>query len=290
MSMARPAIAAVQFAPQLAQVEVNRTHTVELAEQAADMGASIVVLPECAITGYVFRCRDALLSIAEPVPGPTTEAWSSVARRRDIWIIGGIAEREADQVFNSAVTIGPDGVVGCYRKCHLWGIERDLYVAGSAPFLFDTPWGRIGLGICYDLWFPELGRALALAGADLIVYPANWSSNPRLSSPYDEHGLPLGCHMAIATACANELTVLCADRVGVEEGVPFLGCSIIVGPNGRAIAGPASKTDAEILLAEWPDSRRARSVGQSHLQSRREDLYALGELARHPGVAAGGRG
>lgn len=288
MSEARPLVAAVQFAPERGGVAANRAWTLVLAETAADRGARLVVLPECALTGYVFHDKDDLAALAEPVPGPTAAAWSELACRRGVWIVGGLAERADGAVYNSAVAAGPDGRLHVYRKCHLWGIERALYRAGDAPLLFDTPWGRVGVGICYDLWFPELVRAMALAGAGLLVFPANWSTNPRLSQPFDAHGLPLAYHMAVAAACANELTVVCADRVGREDETVFLGSSLAIGPNGRPLAGPASPTGETILLAEWPDAGGARRVGQSHLASRRGDLYTLAWPAAPVSVPHGG--
>lgn len=269
----RPIIAVAQYAPEFEAVEHNRETSARRIGDAVDHGAKIVVLPECSITGYDFADRDRLALLAEPIPGPTTKLWSEIARERDVYVIGGLAERSGESLYNSAVVADPQGAVDVYRKWHLWGIERSLYSCGSHLIGCNTPWGKFAVIICYDLWFPEMIRALALRGATLIVAPSNWGCNPRLNDPFDRYGLPLGYHMAIAAACSNELVVAVADRVGRDRHVHFLGTSCIVGPTGIPLAGPASSSEEEMLLAEWVEVDKVRDFGQSHLSSRRVDLY-----------------
>lgn len=266
-------LAAVQFAPVLREVEANRAASVNLIERAATGGAQLIVLPECCIAGYMFSSRDELALFAEPIPGPSVRAWQDVSQRTGAWIAAGLAERAGDRVYNSAVLVGPSGELHVYRKLHLWGIERQLYDAGSDMICVQTPFGKIGLAICYDLWFPELGRKLALAGATLIAAPANWSRNPKTPGGVDRLGLPLGYYVSAATACVNELVVVSADRTGEEGGVRFLGSSCIMGPNGRELALPACAEEDTIIYADWPDVEAIRRAGHSHLNARRPDVY-----------------
>lgn len=270
----RPLIAVVQYAPEWRLVVRNRELSRDRIAAAAERGASLVVLPECCTTGLAFDERADLLELAEPADGPTAPLWSEIARERRIWIVGGIAERDGDGLFNTAVVVGPHGLVCRYRKTHTFGRERNLFDLGETLVSFDTPWGRVGLAICYDLWFPEVARTLALNGAGLIAVPSNWFVPPRQAADADD-AAPMAFHLATAAACSNEVTIACAGRTGVENGTRFIGGSFIIGPNGRPLAGPASRTGDEILVARWPDPAETRALVQSHLQTRQPALYAM---------------
>lgn len=266
--------AAVQFAPELGQLEANRERTLELVDRAAEKGAKLVVLPECSTSGYAFSDRSEMEWLGEPIAGRTVETWQGRAARHDIVIVGGLIEKAGDDFYNASVVVTKDGLAGVYRKIHLWGRERDLYRAGADAVVTDTPIGRIGTVICYDLWFPELSRSLAMMGADILVSPANWAGNARLASPYDRHGLSVGHHMAVAAAAFNELPVVVADRVGIENGLRFLGGSCIVRHSGEVVAGPGSHEDEQILVADVEVGPREDTV-QSNRQSRRPDVYRI---------------
>lgn len=274
MSVADPRIAVAQYAPRLAAREANVATSLARIADAAAAGADVLVLPECCTTGYAFEDRSLLLALAEAVPGPTTERWCAEATRTGLHIVAGIAERTGETLFNTAVVISPEGMAAHYRKIHLWGIERALYRAGDEPVVVPTRWGRLGVLICYDLWFPELVRAVVLAGADLLAVPANWAGNPRMRRPFDAHGLPMGYHMAVTAACANERPVAVADRIGAEGALRFLGNSCIVGATGEALAGPLGDDEEGLLVADVPMADRGAVVAQSHLLSRRPDVYA----------------
>jgi predicted amidohydrolase len=269
-------VAAVQFAPEHSNPEHNRQHTIELVSAAHAQGAGLVVLPECCITGYVFHDRNELLPLAEPMDGPSVRAWQRISAATGVWVVAGLAERVDDTLFNSAVLVGPDGQIAVYRKIHLWGLEKALYQPGEHLVVYDTgsKFGKIGLAICYDLWFPELARGLALSGATLIAAPANWSKNSKLPNAEDRLGVPLGYQMSAVTACVNELAVVSTDRVGQEQGIQFLGKSCIFGPNGRELCLPGSTQEPEIVLADMPDVSAFRQYGHSHLAARRPGLYA----------------
>ncbi|MFK8252070.1 nitrilase-related carbon-nitrogen hydrolase [Ancylobacter terrae] len=270
---ARPLVAVAQYAPVFGDAAANAALSLAWIERAADAGAGLVVLPECSLTGLAFSDRATLRAHAEPLEGPGVTAWRDAAARRGIHIVAGFAESAGDRLFNTAVLVTPEGDVATYRKTHLFGNECGLFDLGDRLVCADTCWGRVGLAICYDLWFPEVARALALAGASLVAAPSNWFTPPRQA---DEAGaqVPMAFHLATAAACSNELTIACADRIGAENGVRFLGGSFVLGPNGRPIAGPAAGDGEALLLATWPDPEATRRKVQSHLATRRVELYA----------------
>jgi len=166
---ARPPIrvSCIQFAPEIGAVDANMAEASRLVRAAAAEGSGLIVLPELASTGYVFASQEEANSLAEPVPdGPTTRAWAALARELGIHIVAGIAERGGDVLYNAAVIVGPEGYIGTYRKAHLWDQENVYFAKGDLGFpVFDTAVGRVGVAICYDGWFPETFRQLALGGS-----------------------------------------------------------------------------------------------------------------------------
>ncbi|MCH1999483.1 hydratase, partial [Achromobacter xylosoxidans] len=169
-------VASVQTAPVMGEVAANVARSIELVEQAAAQGARLVVLPELANTGYVFASRQEAHALAESVPdGPSSQAWIALAQRLRIYLVAGIAERSGGRLYNAAIIAGPDGYLGTYRKLHLWGDENLFFEPGDLGLpVFDTEFGRLGVAICYDGWFPEVYRLLALRGADIVAVPTNW--------------------------------------------------------------------------------------------------------------------
>lgn len=265
-------IAVAQFAPAFADVEANRTAAATWIEACVACGATIIVLPECVLTGYAFTDRDALAEVAEALDGPSVAEWRQMAKRLGVVIIAGIAERHAGELYDTAVAVLADGTVHPYRKIHLWGAERDLYAPGDTPIVIEFDGLRLGLALCYDLWFPELFRDYVRLGVDIVAVPANWAGHPRLENPFDAFGLPVGYHMAVAMAAANEMLIAVADRTGVENDKTYLGNSCIVGPDGACVAGPLGQEEGS-LVAAVPDVQAIRNVGQSHIASRRPDAY-----------------
>ncbi len=268
-------IACLQMEPHIGRKEENVARSLALVEAAVADGAELVVLPELCNTGYVFASREEALALAEPVPdGPTVTAWAEAAARHGIHLVAGITERVDNTLYNSAVLIGPEGFIGRYRKNHLWEAENLSFEPGDLGVpVFHTARGRIAMAICYDIWFPETFRLAALGGADLLCVPTNW-----VPMPGQREDLPVMANLlAIAGAHSNALFVAAADRVGVERGQPFLGCSVVIGPQGWPLAGPASPTEEEILHAtvNLADARRARALNDFNhlLRDRRGDLY-----------------
>ena len=277
-------VACVQMEPVVGEKAMNLDKTLRLIEQAADQGAELIVLPELASSGYVFESREEAFELAEEVPdGPTVKAWADAARRRGLYISAGIAEREGASLYNSAAIVGPEGHIGTFRKVHLWNEENLFFEPGNLGFpVFRTPIGRLGAIICYDGWFPESYRLLALQGADIICVSTNWVPIPG-QDPTREAMANILC---MGAAHTNSVFIAAADRVGTERGQPFIGQSLIVSYTGWPIAGPASREGEEILLAECnlADARRKRNWNEYNqvLRDRRGDVYdeMLGSAAK----------
>jgi N-carbamoylputrescine amidase len=268
-------VACLQTEPRIGEKGANVARTLEMIEQAARAGAALAVLPELCNTGYVFETREEAFALAEEVPGgTTTAAWISAAARHGVTIVAGIAEREADTLYNSAVVVGPRGYIGRYRKNHLWGEENLFFEPGNLGVpVFHTTAGRIACAICYDIWFPEVFRLAALQGADILCVPTNWVPMPEQPAT-----LPVMANiLAMGGAHSNSMFVAAADRIGLERGQPFLGNSIICGCTGWPLAGPASFDREEMVVAEinLSDARRKRNLNDFNqlLRDRRIDVY-----------------
>ena len=175
-SEARPfRLAVVQMDPQIGAVERNTRTILERLEQAAVAGAQLIVFPECAVSGYVFESAADALPSTVTAEGLLTGALQEVCRRHNVYTLVGALEQDGDALYNSALIVGPEGLVACYRKCHLpvLGIDRFVAEGDSLPVI-DLPFARIGVLICYDVRFPEAARTLTLRGIDLLLVPTNW--------------------------------------------------------------------------------------------------------------------
>ena len=233
-------VAVAQMEPRLAEKERNLDTALERLEEAAAAGAQLLVLPECAIPGYMFDSADEALPHAEEIPGPTTEAFERECARLGVHAITGLLERDGDTLYNAAILVGPDGLIGSYRKTHLPFLGVDRFVTPGDEFkVFDTALGRIGLIICYDLRFPEATRTLALHGADLVALPTNFPMAAKLQCDV----------IAPARAAENRIYLLVANRVGKERWGEFCGWSQIVDPYGTRLA-EAGETEETLLVAD----------------------------------------
>lgn len=256
-----------QFAPEFGAVERNLERIGKaLRGEAADLW----VLPELATTGYLFADRAECARLAEPVPGPSTEALAALCRARGTRVVAGLAERAGERLYNAAVYVGPDGVVGLYRKVHLFDRERLCFDPGPDPFrVHELDRFRIGLMICFDWLFPEAARSLALQGADLIAHPAN------LVLPY--------CQAAMVTrALENGVACATCNRVGAErragEELSFTGRSQVLDARGRCLGqAPAEGEETLVVEVDLDLSRDKRITERNdRLGDRRPDLYFSG--------------
>jgi 5-aminopentanamidase len=234
-------VAVAQIEPRLGEKERNVETCVARMEEGAARGAQLLVLPECAIPGYMFESADEALPFAEEIPGPTTELLEREARRLGLYVVCGLLERDREGLRNAAVLVSPDdGLIGTYRKTHLpfLGVDRFVVPGDELP-VWETPLGRIGIEICYDLRFPEVTRTLALRGADLVAHPTNFPMAARLQTEL----------ITVARAAENRVYLLTANRVGKERWGEFCGWSQIVDPYGTRLA-EADETEETLLVAD----------------------------------------
>jgi predicted amidohydrolase len=267
-------LACCQLAPRVAEPRLNRAAASQAIVDAHAQGADVVVLPELAVSGYVFEDSREALSLAEPLDGPTVTGWIQLARELDIAIVGGVCELDSEfhALRNTAVLVDGRGLRAAYRKAHLWDREAEVFTPGSArPPVIETDYGRIGLMVCYDVEFPEWVRLPALDGVELLCAPVNW---PR--SPHPEGERPGELVRLQAAASTNRIFIAACDRAGHERGVDWIGGSVIVDPDGFPIAGPADRDEALTLIAACRLSRATdKRVGDRNdvLADRRPELY-----------------
>jgi predicted amidohydrolase len=228
------------------------------------------VLPELVTSGYVFESTDEAAKAAITPRHVVFAEWAAEASRGPAVVVGGFCEQGDDGLlYNSAAVVDGSGVLGVYRKTHLWDREKLFFQPGAQePRVFDTHAGRIGVLVCYDLEFPELTRLLALAGAELIVVPTNW---PLVDRPAGER--PPEVQIAMAAARVNRVFIACCDRTGTERGQEWTAGTTLIDETGWVIAtqtkeGPAR---AEIDLALARDKRLTDLCDA--LGDRRPELY-----------------
>jgi predicted amidohydrolase len=253
-------VAACQIDPQLGEVDRNLEHIERVVAEAATSGAQLILLPEAAVTGYVFENLDEALTVAQRAGAIAEERLAAAAVANHVALIVGTLEAEAREVFNTALILAPDGRRFRYRKMHLpyLGVDRFATPGQSAPEVYDLAGMRVGVLICYDLRFPEAARICALEGADLVALPTNWpvgvEFHPGIFAP--------------ARAAENHVYLLACDRVGEERGTTFIGRSMLLDYNGRERA-KASDTDEEILVGEV-DFELARQTHQRRIPGEHE--------------------
>jgi len=226
---------------EIGNVEANRGKIISRIRTAAEDAAQLVVFPECALTGYCFDSLEDAAPFAEPIDGPSTAAISEACREAGAHVVVGFIEKDGSNFYNAAMIIGPNGLIGRYRKVHLpfLGVDRFL-TPGDEPFrVFDLPFGQVGLNICYDASFPEAARALKLLGAELIILPTNWPTGAWRTAEF----------IINSRACENHVNFAAVNRVGVERGWQFIGRSKAVDYNGDTIV-EASRENEEILIVE----------------------------------------
>jgi 5-aminopentanamidase len=271
-------VAAAQFDPHLGDLAYNLSRIQAMLADAVRAGAKLVVFPECAITGYNFPSIDDARKVAEPATGsaagPALQTIAQACRELDAHVVVGTlrADPGDTRVYNSAVLIGPGGVLHVYDKAHLPFCGADKFTTrGDTGFcVTDTPLGRIGMLICYDLRFPEASRALALRGADILALPTNWPAGAETAPEF----------MARARAFENRIFVVACNRTGAERGAHYIGRSCIAAPNGKHLAD-ASPENEQIIYADVDVSQARRkrlviSPGEFEMDffnDRRPELY-----------------
>ena len=264
-----------------AQPLVNLKKGIALAERAAERGAHIVCLPELFRSFYFCQSEDhSQFALAEPIPGPTTDALSRVARKRQITIVGSIFEKRAAGVYhNTAVVIDANGkLIGKYRKMHIPDdplyYEKFYFAPGDLGFQsFATRYAKIGTLVCWDQWYPEAARLTALKGAQILFYPTAIGWHASEKKQFGQKQYDAWVTIQRAHAIANGVFVAAPNRIGMEGTVRFWGGSFICDPLGGIIAC-ASHDKEEVLLAKC-DLRMIEETRQHwpFLRDRRIDAY-----------------
>lgn len=256
-------IACVQTDIHLADVSTNLQTVLASIDVAAQQGAEFVVFPECMLTGYGFDTREEAMPQARSLGDPIFATLQAHLAAKKLFVSLGFLERDDSQhpasprLFNASVLVGPEGIVGHYRKVHLPHLGVDRFVdRGDRPYaVLRAGEAQVGLAICYDSSFPEPMRVLALEGADIIALGTNW---PVAAARTAEIVPP-------ARSMENHLFFVAANRIGLERGFRFCGRSSICGPDGvvlaQAQADEATILYADVDLAQARNKRIERTPG-----------------------------
>ena len=261
-------VAFLQTRPVFADIEGNVEWAVK---KILSLDADLVVLPELFSTGYQFRSRKETLKLSETVhTSYACKRLAEAARDKGTHIVAGIAERSRTRTYNSSVLVTPGGVAGVYRKAHLFGGEKKCFSPGNTPFeVYEIGGLKVGMMICFDWFFPEAARTLALKGAEVICHPSN------LVLPY--------CPAAMITrSLENMVFSITANRVGTEERVRgerlrFIGSSQIVSPQGDVLLRAGrNRPGAGIVEIDPREARKKKLTPENDIfKDRRRDLYDL---------------
>ncbi len=268
--------------------EENLAESIEAIREAVDNGAELVLLPELHLGPYFCQVEDTdNFDQAEPIPGPTSETLGHLARELGVVIVASLFERRAPGLYhNTAVVLEKDGTLaGKYRKMHIPDdpgyYEKFYFTPGDIGFKpIQTSVGKLGILVCWDQWYPEAARLMALAGADLLLYPTAIGWNP--DDPEDERLRQLNAWITVQRghAVANGLPVLSCNRIGHEpdpspnsRGIRFWGNSFVAGPQGEFLA-QANAEERRVMIVEI-DRARSEAVRRiwPFLRDRRIDEY-----------------
>ncbi len=223
--------ALAQFPCKIGNKQHNINKMAKYTKQAEKQKTDIIIFPEMSLTGYT--TRDLTYELAEEIPGPSTEKIGRIAKKENLYIIYGMPERSEKGkaiIYNSAVLTGPEGYIGKYRKMHLPTHsvfeEKRYFRLGYQTPVFETNIGKLGITICYDIFFPEITRALRLQGAKIIICI---SASPAVRKNFFET-------LTAARALENTCFLAYVNLVGIENGLQFWGGSRLISPSGTIIA------------------------------------------------------
>lgn len=261
-------VALAQISCQQADKAKNLTKIKNIVAKAKKLGAELVIFPELSLTGYVVR--DEIYELAERIPGPSTRTMEEVAKKNQIHLVFGMPEISAKTeatLHNSAVLIGPEGFIGKYHKMYLptHSIfeEKRYFRPGYETAVFDTELGKLGLIICYDIYFPEVTRLTRLEGAELIVCI---SASPGVRRSFFEV-------LTVARAIENTAFLAFVNLAGIQDGLQFWGGSRLIGPSGRILV-QAKYDEDDFVMGEvnYPDMRSVEAFVPT-LRDLRPELF-----------------
>jgi 5-aminopentanamidase len=240
-----------------------------IAAKLEDAEADLLVLPELCASGYQFVSMEEVRALAEPIPaGQTTKRLLDLAKRRQMVIVAGVPEQAGTAYYNSAVVVAPQGFIGSYRKTHLFFEETLYFTPGDTGFhVWDIGPAKIGVMICFDWYYPEAARALALKGADIICHPSN------LVLPNCPDSMPVRC-------LENRVFAVTCNRTGSEarggkDRLTYIGNSEVVSPRGAILQRAPRDQEALCVVDIDPAEARNKSLTPYNdlLKDRRETFY-----------------
>lgn len=252
----------IQFNPTFGKVDGNNKKIERFVSQNK---ADLLVLPELCNTGYMFKDKNELNQLAEKIPdGKTTKEWIRIAKENNVFLVGGLTEKDGPEFYDSSILVGPKGFIGKYRKTHLFLNEKKIFTPGNLGFnVFDTEIGKIGLMICFDYMFPEASRVLVLKGADIICNPVNLVSPPSRVMT-----------VMRARALENGVYAIAVNRTGEERGHTFQGGSEIIGPRMEALAQAGDKEEVKVIEVDIKKARDKKYTEFNDLlKDRRPEFY-----------------
>ncbi len=267
-------IASVQMDIELGNPAATLARMADWIDRAAERRADIVLFPELVLSaGY--SLGDKFYDIAETIPGPSTEALGRKARERNLYVVAGIAERDAvGTVYNSAVIVGRDGkLAGSYRKTHIFPPTESFFAVGTDLSVFDLDFGRVAVPICYDLEYPEPARVLCLKGAELLLsMAAHWIGTGSVGTPAN-----FIATIYAARALENRVPVVLANRVGYDPGLAdnFIGLSRIVDADGMTVAAMADDSEGMIAATLDLNEERRKRQTYNYFRDRKPALYGV---------------
>lgn len=260
----------IQTKPKMNDVQYNLTHMTELliAAVSEHPDTDLVVFPELATSGY--QCGDNFKQMAEVLDGNSVSVkqMGKLAKQTNTHIIFGLPERDPknpDILYNSQVFLDNHGnIIGQYRKVHLFDTEKKVFTPGNEFKVFDSSIGRIGLFICYDAFFPEAARILALQNVDLLVNSTNWES------PYS-YDMDM---VMSARALENTTYLACCNRIGTDTTLSFFGHSRILNPLGQVISDIKGETEGYTYASlDYEKAKKMKNEYYTMLTERRPELY-----------------
>ena len=255
-----------QFAPRFGEIEANLA-TVLAGLKGAK--ADIIVLPELPFTGSYFQDRSELASLAEnPHASPAVDALVALCWENNFFLVTGFTENAGGKLYNSALLIGPEGLIHTYRKLHLFNTETEYFDPGDTPLVTHTIRGvSIGIMVCYDWAFPEVARSLALQGADIICHPSN------LVLPWGQQAMQVRC-------LENGIYAITTNRIGSDTRprgkVSFTGQSQIAGPRGEILHRAEKEGETLFIMDINPEQARDKRIAPNNhlIEDRRPEFYA----------------
>jgi len=264
-----------------ADIADNKARLAEKIAALAQRGAELIVLQELHNGLYFCQVEDVnYFDLAEPIPGPSTDFFGALAKEYGVVIVTSLFERRAPGLYhNTAVVLEKDGTIaGKYRKMHIPDdpgyYEKFYFTPGDMGFHpIDTSLGKLGVLVCWDQWYPEAARLMALQGADLLIYPTAIGYDPNDTKEEQERQRMAWQTVQRGHAVANGLPVVTVNRVGDEDGVPFWGTSFVAGPQGELLY--EASIDQEVATIVEVDMQRSEQVRRwwPFLRDRRIDEY-----------------